>query len=50
MHAMSAWHAGRTIALAIWLTSAAAPLGAQPGGGAQITIDPDDIGAAWCAG
>jgi hypothetical protein len=44
MHAMSAWHAGRTMALAIWLTSAAAPLGAQPGGGAQITIDPDDIG------
>ena len=44
MHPKSAWHAGRAIALAILITSAAAPVGAQPGGGVQIAIDPDDIG------
>jgi len=44
MHAISAWHTGRAIALAICLTSVAAPVGAQSGGGVQVAIDPDDIG------
>src|SRR5262245_19767093 len=43
MQAMSPWHAVRTMALALWLTAAPAPLFAQ-GGGAQVAIDADDIG------
>jgi len=43
MQRMSAWHAVRTVGLALLLLAAPAPLFAQ-GGGAQVAIDPDDIG------
>src|SRR5262245_9886619 len=43
MQRMSAWHAVRTVGLALLLLAAPAPLFAQ-GGGAQVAIGPDDIG------